>query len=219
MQLTKFKNHRNPKYLNWLRKQDCVIAGRNADVTHHVNMGTNSGKGIKASDYFCIPLLNEFHTTGIWAVHTIGEITFFKDFKLNRDELFYFFLSKFLKEVFSFEFIKNNEISLQENIYKLTVVITEFCPSPKVKKTKKVVVKKVLKGSVDFHKKEMPSVKVSSTEYYQKSKELKRQYDREAREKNKSKLSEYRKKQYQKNKAYQKELSALKENPQENGSN
>lgn len=197
MELSKHRNYRNLKYLNWLREQDCVIAGRKADVTHHVNLGTNGGKGIKASDYFCLPLLNEFHTSGLWAVHSIGEKTFFETFKLDRDELFIFYLEGFLKSSYGIvsEFSAGGD--RLEKIKSLIDKIEEHTNRQDKVRVKKVKAKKV---------NSTPKVKASETDYYQKSKELKKEYDKVLREKNKKRMSDYNKVQYRKAKEYQKNI-------------
>lgn len=211
MEFSKFKNHRNIKYLNWLRKQDCVIAGRVSDITHHVNMGTNSGKGIKASDYFCIPLLNEFHTTGLWAVHTIGEISFFENFKLDRDELFIGFLTRYLEEVLSFEIPETEYQDTQSEVFALTEYIELTTPSIiKPQKLKKRITKKKKAVSAfvsDFKPVQKKKVKISETDYYKKAKELKKIHDKVMRDKNKKKMSDYRKEQYRKGQEYQKNMN------------
>ena len=108
MELSKHKNHRNLKYLNWLRKQPCVVSGDKAQCAHHIRLGTNGGSSLKPSDYFCIPLLNEYHTTGSYAIHVVGENTFLKQLKLDRNKLFIQFLKQYLVEEFTVYFQLEN---------------------------------------------------------------------------------------------------------------
>lgn len=202
MELSKQQNHRNPKYLKWLRNQNCVIAGRQAHVAHHVNLGTNSGKGIKASDYFCLPLLNEFHTTGLWAVHGIGEATFLKTFKLELHTLFIYYLKNFLKEEHSF----HQELNEQEcELKKINLLIAAI--EERTNRTAKVVTKRKVKPKQEAKTgliSSAPKIKVSETDFYKKARKAKREYDKELRDKNKKRLSEYRKEQYRKAKEFQK---------------
>ena len=82
MEFSKHKNHRNPNYLIWLREQPCVASGEKAQCAHHVRLGTNGGSSLKPSDYFCIPLIHEYHTTGLFAIHVVGEDTFLNQSRL-----------------------------------------------------------------------------------------------------------------------------------------
>lgn len=51
---------KDKKYLDWIRKQPCVVTGMDFTqtdiVAHHIRMGGNAGVGQKPSDYRTIPL-------------------------------------------------------------------------------------------------------------------------------------------------------------------
>lgn len=174
MKYSDFKNHRNNGYMAWLRTKNCVVTGSKAQCAHHIRLGTNGGSSLKPSDYFCIPLENEYHTHGPLAVHKIGEDTFLKKFKLNKEELFIGYLSEYLKE--SYQIVI--ELKGLEPVKALAILIEEIerrRPAKKVSKTKKTV-----KPKNDQEKIKAP--KPSETEFYQKAKELKRVRDKELRD-------------------------------------
>ncbi|MCO4754513.1 MAG: DUF968 domain-containing protein [Bacteriovoracaceae bacterium] len=173
MELSKHRAHRNQKYLSWLRQQNCVIAGTKAQCAHHIRLGTNGGAGLKPSDYFCIPLLNEYHTTGSSALHIIGEETFLSSFSLNPKELFLSYLKQFLAQTYDLS-ISVDKKSLEQAIAEHIELIEKQRPNTDkaTKKPKK--------------KKEEPKVaapSITENEYYQKAKELKRERDKELRKK------------------------------------
>lgn len=205
MELSKHKNHRNLKYLSWLRGQACAVSGDKAQCAHHIRLGTNGGSSLKPSDYFCIPLLNEFHTTGAQALHIIGEDTFLTTHKLNKVELFNYYLKAYLKETFD-TYIQIDGRTALELLVFMVELIEDKGPEKKLRAKKKAAPKTKL-----------PKVSITENEFYQKSKELKKEHDRELRAKlkikvpsqkidttseyylaSKKKASEYRKQQYQK---------------------
>ncbi|OUR99565.1 hypothetical protein A9Q84_00665 [Halobacteriovorax marinus] len=171
MELSAHRNHRNLKYLNWLRKQPCVVSGKKAECAHHIRLGTNGGTSLKPSDYFCIPLLNEFHTTGSSALHIIGEETFLNHFKLDKSQLFLKYLSQYLLEVFDvhFQLSGSSDEELLEKIIALLEAKNLFVEKKKKPKTKS--------------KTDSPKVSLTENDFYQKSKELKRVKDKELRDK------------------------------------
>jgi len=172
VELVKHKNHRNLKYLNWLRKQSCVVSGAKAQCAHHIRLGTNGGSSLKPSDYFCIPLLNEYHTTGPNAIHVIGEDTFFKNFKLDRNKLFIHYLKGYLIEEFNV-YCQLEDYTDETLIAYMIKLIEENGPNfdrPKRKSTK------VKKSSSTIPKKS-----ITENEYYQKAKEAKKKHDKEQR--------------------------------------
>jgi hypothetical protein len=205
MELSKHKNHRNLKYLAWLRSQPCAVSGDKAQCAHHIRLGTNGGSSLKPSDYFCIPLLNEFHTTGTEALHMIGEETFLNSYKLDKVELFNFYLKAYLKETFD-TYIQIEGRTPLELLAFIVELIEDKGPEKKLRTKKKTPAKSTL-----------PKVSITESEFYQKSKELKRERDKELRSKlkikvpsqkidtnseyylaAKKKASEFRKQQYQK---------------------
>lgn len=207
VELSKHKNHRNAAYLAWLRKQKGVISGKKAECAHHIRLGTNGGSSLKPSDYFCIPLLNEFHTSGLFAIHGIGEGTFLELFKLNEKKLFIEFLSKYLKEKFKTDVeIKstdeNHVIAALIGLIEEVTTKKDRASKPKSKKSitenefyqkskeEKRVRDKEMRAQIKEEAKLNPVENTSPTfkgnEFYEKAKELKRIQDRELRAKNKS---------------------------------
>ncbi|MEX0798410.1 MAG: hypothetical protein WEB87_03040 [Bacteriovoracaceae bacterium] len=230
MELSKHKPHRNVKYLNWLRKQPCVVSGEKAQCAHHVRLGTNGGASLKPSDYFCIPLLNEYHTTGACALHNIGEETFFKQFGLEPLELFIKYLKAYLIEKFEIYYMLEGRTP-EETLADLIGLAQNKLP--KMERATK-------KPSKKRSSPETTSFSLSENKYYQKAKEFKRERDKElrkklkektdkkkvpfpkapaktlkgdefyekAKEKRKLQEKEYRKKNKEKMAAYRKELKA-----------
>ena len=204
MELAKHKNHRNTAYLDWLRKQNCIITGKKAQCAHHIRLGTNGGSSLKPSDYFCIPLLNEFHTTGLFAIHNIGEDSFLKQFNIDRDEIFIDFLKQYLVEKFD-TYIQLTDRDDKELISYMINLIEEKGPQfdkpIRKKKSKKSItendfyqkakeenklrnnqIRMKLKEEGLFHKKITPE-SITKSEYYQRAKEFKRERDKEIRAK------------------------------------
>lgn len=201
MELKRHPNHRNSKYLNWLRKRPCVVSGKKAQCAHHIRLGTNGGTSLKPSDYFCIPLLNEFHTTGPSAIHIIGEETFLKHFKLNKHELFLKYLTEYFFEVFDVHF-QLTESSVEIRIEKIIALL----------ETKNLFVEKKKKPKVKKQS-DAPKVDLKENEFYQKSKELKRVRDKELRDKLKESKTPTKSQSLKGNEFYEnaKELKRLKD--------
>lgn len=226
MKLANHQNHRNSKYLNWLRGQSCAISAQKAECAHHVRLGTNGGTSLKPSDYFCIPLINEYHTTGPFALHIIGEESFFTRFNLTAEELFLYYLTKYAAEKFDLKLdihqlevheaiavviagIEEKDISVTKVRAKTKKEKPEKAPTQSLKGDPYYEKSKELKRAHDKKlrdelKKNKVKVKVPKTEFQEKMKEAKKLQDRERRLKNKEVQSEYRKAQYKK-------LKALKE--------
>jgi hypothetical protein len=169
MELFKHSNHRNTKYLSWLREQSCIVSGEKAQCAHHIRLGTNGGKGIKPSDYFCVPLTNEFHTTGSDAVHLIGEETFLENNKIDKVEFFIYYLQQFLKEMLGAK-VDLKGLSRLDGLDAVIEKIESFntTGSKPAKKNKKKVSTKA-------------KVSITENEFYQKSREYKREKDKELR--------------------------------------
>lgn len=206
MLLSKHKNHRNPKYLDWLRGQKCAVSGSPAECAHHIRLGTNGGTGIKPSDYFCLPLLNEFHTTGPDALHIIGEETFLTKYGIEPMELFAKYLKDYLSE--KHDVLYGLESRTTETaIAQMIELIESKGPSLKSSPSKKKKKKKSKEG---------PSApKISDSEFYEKAKELKNQRDRELREKLKSKGPGPKKSSFKGNDAYEKAKEMKRERDKE----
>jgi len=229
MLLSKYKNHRNPKYLIWLRKRKCSASGDHADVAHHVRLGTNGGQGLKPSDYFCIPLKNEYHTGGLWALHNIGEETFFQKFELNKIKIFIQLLQDYLRdeykiipclagsnelEVIKFfiEEIERRRVDFPtQKKEKAKIPPSEFYE--KVKEAKKQSDKKIrikLKNDLAEKNKIKQKLKLSETEFYKNAKQIKRQFDKDLRGKVKDLLPKQKKTSVTKSLYYQQAKAAKK---------
>lgn len=200
MHLSKHKAHRNLKYLAWLRSKKCIVSGKKAQCAHHIRLGTNGGTSLKPSDYFCVPLLNEFHTTGSSALHIIGEETFLERFSLEPKKLFINFLKEYLFESYSIQYTVQN-IPEEESINELISLIESNIT--RVDRPKKKKVKSPKKA-------DSPKVSVTESEYYQAAKKLKNERDRELRKKLKeqSKGEATPKKQFKGNEFYEKAKEA-----------
>ena len=240
MELYKYSAHRNTSYLNWLRSQTCIASGQKAECAHHIRLGTNGGKGIKPSDYFCIPLTNEFHTLGGQAVHRIGEDSFLTSFKIDKVASFIQYLERYLNNMFDVPIenkVKdlsylNQLIDLAESFNtkksvrkkksttkktstkKVSITENEFYQKAKEqKKLKDKELRKSLKEKVPKVKVKLPKAKLKSTdsEFYQSAKELQKEYAKNQREKHKEQMSEYRKEQYRLAKQRAKDLKRSKD--------
>ena len=196
MHLSKHRGHRNPKYLSWLRGRSCVVSGKKAQCAHHIRLGTNGGTSIKPSDYFCIPLLNEYHTTGPSALHLIGEETFLKNFGLNPRALFTAFLRDYLLEVHEISY-SIGERTPEEDIFELITLIES-----KTIRVKRTSVKKTTKSKADS----IPKVSITESEFYQEAKKLKNERDKALRKqlKEQGKGLDSPKKQFKGNEFYEK---------------
>lgn len=179
MQLSKHKNHRNSKYLAWLRTQKCAVSGQGAQCAHHIRLGTNGGTGIKPSDYFCIPLLNEYHVSGPSALHIIGEETFLSNFGLDPKKLFIQYLKDYLAQNLEVYYMLERK-SDEEVIKDLIELIEE--KMPKLHKAPKKTPKKAPKNPKSLSK-SPTSKSLKGDPYYEKAKELKRERDKELRKK------------------------------------
>ena len=173
MEFSKHHNYRNPQYLNWLRKQNCLVLNTSAECAHHVRLKTNGGKGLKPSDYFCIPLTHEYHTIGVYALHQIGEDSFFKQFKLKVEVHFIFQLRKYLKEIYNF--------TSKSTCTDLTLVISDLVAEIEMRRPASDIFKKVkIKKKKNNDLIKLP--KQSESEYYQKAQEYRRQKSKEMRD-------------------------------------
>lgn len=170
MELSKHRAHRNPKYLEWLRGQKCAVSGQPAECAHHIRLGTNGGAGLKPSDYFCIPLLNDYHVCGINALHVIGEETFLTRFGLDPKALFIRYLKRYLIETFDIYHMLEGR-SQEETIAELIGLIENKLP--KLERPGK--------------KKQKNKRSLADDEFYQRAKELKKKRDKELRKKLKEK--------------------------------
>jgi hypothetical protein len=184
-----------------------------AQGAHHIRIGTNGGSSINPSDYFCIPLTNEYHTTGLFAIHVVGEETFLKELKLKKNKLFITFLKQYLLETFNV-YVQLEAKSDEALIAYMIEIIEENGPQvdapKKIKKPKKSLkdnefyqkakeekntqnreLRAKIKKEVGAQKSSPKSSKKKSikktsatqSEFYQKAKELKKIRDKEFREK------------------------------------
>lgn len=54
--------YRNRAYLNWVKKQPCVMCGQQADDPHHIiGIGYLGGAGTKAPDQYVMPVCRIHH--------------------------------------------------------------------------------------------------------------------------------------------------------------
>ena len=176
MKLKGHKNHRNPKYLSWLRGKNCVISGKEAECAHHIRLATNGGVALKPSDYFCIPLLNQFHTSGPNAIHIIGEETFLNEFKLDKIELFTGYLVQYLRDVFDIHFQISGE-EREEILAKLIALVETknlFLERKGPRKSKARLKKSTINSGV-------PKISITEDKFYQIAKEAKKNRDKELR--------------------------------------
>lgn len=180
MELCRHKNYRNADYLSWLRTQKCLVSGGTAECAHHVRLGTNGGKGLKPSDYFCIPLTHDFHTKGPKALHLIGEKTFLNSYKIEIVFVFIDQLRRYLIDKYQF---KSNQM-FDDPLVEIESLVSEIEMRRPVEclKKKKIKAKPAKKDLAPKVKKLIPSPpKASEAEFYQKAKELKRAKDKELR--------------------------------------
>ncbi|MBT3583970.1 MAG: DUF968 domain-containing protein [Halobacteriovoraceae bacterium] len=225
MILSKHSQHRNRSYLQWLRNQSCAATCEAAEVAHHIRLGTNGGKGLKPSDYFCIPLKESHHTLGTQAIHRIGEASFFKLYNLQKEVLFVKYLSLYLEQAHSFSpEIESTDLQIQIASLINSIEGLRLEPTRSVEKKTKMGQKKKpksehqikreqekkkqdkeLRKSFSDREKINKTPKMSENPLYQKAQEQRRLKARELREKHKERLSNERKEQYQKAKQYRKD--------------
>lgn len=161
-----------------------MISGEKAECAHHIRLGTNGGSSLKPSDYFCIPLLNEYHATGLFALHIIGEGTFFELFKLDKNQLFIKYLKQFLDDVYDTDIeIKTDD---HEKVIAYMIDLIESLSTKKDRPTK------------------AKNKSITENEFYQKAKEQNRIRDKELRAKLKSESDSPLKSSLKENEYYQK---------------
>jgi len=196
------------------------VSGKKAEVAHHVRSKDNSsGVGLRPSDYRVLPLLHSYHTTGRYAVHRMGSLSFYERFKIDSDEAILTLLKEYLVEVQGVQISLPQELAdreliplLEEQIESLRSIEeieaeklrekrkkAAFKKSKKVGENTKTALKfKTLKEKSDkemamkvreFKKKQVPTEKVM--EIKRKIKEQRKKIYREQRDL----LKEYRKKQ------------------------
>lgn len=231
MELFKHERHRNLAYMSWLRKQKCVASGKAAEVAHHIRLGTNGATARKPSDYFCIPLTEEFHTSGLFAVHYIGEAKFFEGFKLEKEKLFITFLSRYLEEVFHIKIkfeTTNSLLIIQKLIEKIEEVSPQSTKDSRTKSATKIGQRKntsekydelkALKNSYDKEtrnkiKKLLPkqeAPKISDSPLYSKAKEEKKKRDKLLRDQLKNERKKIKPKQKLSDTPFYREAKELK---------
>ena len=77
----KTPTERDVKYIKWIRSLPCIVCQFPAPSDpHHTETG---GKGIKASDYTCIPLCHMHHQM----VHIFGKQTFQEQMKIDFESV------------------------------------------------------------------------------------------------------------------------------------
>lgn len=69
---------RSKQYLDFIRKQPCLVCGVNPSQAHHESL-TGRGVGIKCSDFETIPLCPDCHRLR----HTLGKASFSLAYGIN----------------------------------------------------------------------------------------------------------------------------------------
>ena len=88
---------RCPGHLVWLRGFQCIVRGcKNEPAVEaaHVRVGTDGGTGMKPSDIWAVPVCRTHHRFGAYAIHTIGERQFEREFRLDLRALAQEFAAK-----------------------------------------------------------------------------------------------------------------------------
>lgn len=102
--IPKNKRKENSNYLDFIRAQKCLVSHQKNVVAHHVRMfDAESGMGGKPSDYKAVPLTNEHHTHGPFALHRIGEKEFWKKYQIDPYEKIIELLKLYLLTFYSLE--------------------------------------------------------------------------------------------------------------------
>ena len=80
------KSVKNPKYLKWIRSQECCVTqtpafGFTDIVCHHINMKSYGLRGIgsKVSDYRVVPMTAIEHTR----LHHVGERSYWQEVDID----------------------------------------------------------------------------------------------------------------------------------------
>jgi len=93
------------------------VSGKKAEVAHHVRSKDNSsGVGLRPSDYRVLPLLHSYHTTGRYAVHRMGSLSFYVRFKIDPDQAILTLLKDYLEEVQGVQFSFPQGLAVRELI-------------------------------------------------------------------------------------------------------
>jgi len=103
------------------------VSGKKAEVAHHVRSKDNSsGVGLRPSDYRVLPLLHSYHTTGRYAVHRMGSLSFYERFKIDPDQAILTLLKEYLVEVHGVQFSLPQGLADRELIPLLEEKIESF---------------------------------------------------------------------------------------------
>lgn len=147
--------YRNKNYLEWARLRKCLVTGKQAEVAHHVRDRDNSsGIGLRPSDYRVLPLLNSYHTTGTYAIHRIGALSFYQRFGIDPHGSIVSLLKEYLKEVYGVEIPETQGIEDRELIPLLEEKIESLRPPEEIEQEKiqrakkKIAIRKSKKGSI-----------------------------------------------------------------------
>lgn len=63
---------KSEKYLQFVRRQPCIICYELPSEAHHVRFSNNSGIGMKPADIWAIPLCHTHYAS----IHAVGQKTF-----------------------------------------------------------------------------------------------------------------------------------------------
>ena len=90
------KPPRSKKYLEWIRKQSCVVSWFEdcPVVAHHVRQGSHAGMGQKPSDYWTLPLIQTEHQK----LHNDGERDFWAHYNTDPHKDIAFHILRYLEE-------------------------------------------------------------------------------------------------------------------------
>ena len=92
--IPKNKPWKSKPYLDYIRKQSCIICQQSETDAHHVRIKNNAGTGIKPSDFYAVPLCRLHHLES----HHYGRNTFFERHGVDIFEELFKMVSRYLKE-------------------------------------------------------------------------------------------------------------------------
>jgi hypothetical protein len=89
------KPGRDPKYLEWIRQQPCMICKTRPVEAAHVGQ---RGLGQKCADVEAVPLCAEHHRTGDESHHVLGR-NFWTHHRLSRDTVLRIYQTAYADEM------------------------------------------------------------------------------------------------------------------------
>lgn len=104
----KYQNHRNEKYLEWIRRQPSIASGKydswdidKGEGRNDPSHTWNTGKKGKRNDLTAVPMTRTEHTD----YHSIGHDEFERRYNINFKDKIIILLSKYIER------LQSNEIS------------------------------------------------------------------------------------------------------------